>query len=44
MCIAKDQFGFVSGKGMTDAIIVLCNIIEKAVKHKGAKLRILFVD
>ena len=42
--IAEEQFGFVSGKGTTDAIIVLRNIIEKAVKRKGAKLWILFVD
>ena len=27
--IAEEQFGFVSGKGTTDAIIVLRNIIEK---------------
>ena len=42
--IAEEQFGLVSGKGTTDAIIVLRNIIEKAVKRKGAKLWILFVD
>ena len=42
--IAEEQFGLVSGKGTTDAIIVLRNIIEKAVKRKGAKLWILVVD
>ena len=35
--IAEEQFGFVCGKGTTDATIVLCNIIEKAVKRTMQK-------
>uniref|UniRef100_H3ABE5 Reverse transcriptase domain-containing protein n=1 Tax=Latimeria chalumnae TaxID=7897 RepID=H3ABE5_LATCH len=43
--IGEEQFGFVQGKGTTDAILILQNIIEKVVKKKvDTQLWLLFVD
>ena len=43
--IADEQFGFVPGKGTTEAIITLRNIIEKAVtKQDDQELWMLFID
>ena len=42
--IAEEQFGFVSGKGTTDAILTLRNIIEKTIKRQDQELWMMFVD
>ena len=42
--IAEEQFGFVAGKGTTDAILTLRNIIEKTVKRQEQQLWLMFVD
>ena len=42
--IAEEQFGFVAGKGTTDAILTLRNIIEKTVKRQDQQLWMMFVD
>ncbi len=42
--IAEEQFGFVSGKGTTDAILTLRNIIEKTVKRQDQDLWLMFID
>uniref|UniRef100_H3A3N0 Reverse transcriptase domain-containing protein n=1 Tax=Latimeria chalumnae TaxID=7897 RepID=H3A3N0_LATCH len=43
--IGEEQFGFVQGKGTTDAILILRNIIEKVVKKKvDTQLWLLFMD
>ena len=42
--IAEEQFGFVTGKGTTEAILTLRNIIEKTVKRQEQQLWLMFVD
>lgn len=42
--IAEVQFGFMPGKGTSDAILALRNIIEKTVKKQNQQLWIMFVD
>ena len=42
--IAEEQFGFVAGKGTTDAILTMRNIIEKTVKRQDQQLWLMFVD
>ena len=42
--IAEEQFGFVAGKGTTDAILTIHNIIEKTVKRQDQQLWLMFVD
>ena len=42
--LPKNNFGFVSDKGTTDAIIMLLSIIEKNSEVESAKQWILFVD
>jgi hypothetical protein len=43
--IAEEQFGFTAGKGTTDAILVLRNIIQKvAKKREEDQVWFLFVD
>ena len=44
--IADEQFGFMPGKGTTDAILTLRNIIQKSVKKKEqeGKLYLVFID
>ena len=43
--IAEEQFGFMHGKGTTDAILTVRNIIQKTVKkQENEELWLLFVD
>ena len=42
--IAEEQFGFVTGKGTTDAILTIRNIIEKTIKRQDQELWMMFVD
>ena len=43
--IAEEQFGFVSGKGTVDAMLVLRNLLEKsAAKSKDQELWLMFID
>ena len=42
--IAEEQFGFVAGKGTTDAILTIRNIIEKTVKRQDQQLWLMFID
>lgn len=43
--MAEEQFGFVPGKGTTEAIIALRNILEKATqKNNEEELWVLFID
>ncbi|XP_063602476.1 uncharacterized protein LOC134778556 [Penaeus indicus] len=43
--IAEEQFGFTAGKGTTEAILVLRNIIQKVAKKQEAdQVWFLFVD
>ncbi|PIK60804.1 endonuclease-reverse transcriptase [Apostichopus japonicus] len=42
--IAEEQFGFVAGKGTTDAILTIRNIIEKTVKTQDQQLWLMLVD
>ena len=42
--MAEEQFGFVKGKGTTDAIIALRNIIEKSNARQDQELWLLFID
>ena len=43
--IAEEQFGFTAGKGTTDAILVLRNIIQKVAKKDDEnQVWFLFVD
>ena len=42
--ISEEQFGFMPGKGTTDAILTLRNIIEKTLVRQEQVLWILFVD
>lgn len=42
--ISEDQFGFMPGKGTSDAILTLRNIIEKTLSRQDQKLWVLFID
>ena len=42
--ISEEQFGFLPGKGTTNAILTLRNIIEKTVKRQNQELWLMFVD
>ena len=43
--IAEHQFGFISGKGTTDAMLVLRNLTEKSDrKSKDQELWLMFID
>ena len=42
--IADEQFGFVSGKGTTDAMLVLRNVIEKVKDKQDQELWLMFID
>ena len=42
--IAEEKFGFLNGKGTTDAILTLRNIIEKTTKRQDGQIWIMFVD
>lgn len=42
--MAEEQFGFVRGKGTTDAIIVMRNVIEKTRARQDQELWMLFID
>ena len=42
--IADEQFGFTKGKGTTDAIVALRNIVEKANSQQNEELWLLFID
>ena len=43
--IAEEQFGFTSGKGTTDAILAVRNVIQKVAKRQDEEeLWLLFVD
>jgi hypothetical protein len=42
--ISEVQFGFMPGKGTSDAILALRNIIEKTMKRQNQELWIMFVD
>ena len=41
--IGEEQFGFVSEKGTTDAMLVLRNIIEKAEEKSDNELWLMFI-
>ena len=42
-CIGEEQFGFIPGRGTTDAIFATGQVIEK---HRGMQMRLhmLFID
>ena len=42
--IADEQFGFVPGKGTSEAILVLRNLIEKNMTRQKAEIWIMFID